>query len=287
MIATICIPVAAHHTEISKAAVSSAYAQTVPAYVRVYTDNEGYGPGHGRNQMLAKVETPFVVFLDADDTLEPDFLETCLKAYKPGRYVYTDWYEDGIPQSAPVCDDDWISGRYRMHLVTCLLPTRVIQAAGGFDPQLPGIEDTELFLRIHTHGYCGLHVQRPLVHYSGYGHRSKTFRAREDKDTWRQEVWRRYEGKTVGCGCNNTPRNENTGGERQDGDVVAEVLYAPMSQVINGRFYPRPMYTGQRMWVARADAIARSDLWKIVDDPESMTPAVDDVIALGLAGLNA
>ncbi len=125
MIATVCVPVGPAHKEISKAAVSSAYAQTIPCHVRVYYDDDGNGAGYARNQLLAKVDTPFVVFLDADDTLEPDFLAECAQAYRRGFYVYTDWYEDGIPQKAPACANDWISGQHRMHLVTALLPTKV------------------------------------------------------------------------------------------------------------------------------------------------------------------
>jgi hypothetical protein len=251
----------------------------------VYYDDDGVGAGYARNQLLAKVKTPFVVFLDADDTLEPCFLEYTLSAYRPGHYVYTDWYEDGIPQDAPSCDSEWIGGKSRMHLVTCLLPAQVIQAAGGFDPQLPGIEDTELFLRIRTHGFCGVHLDRPLVHYSGFGARSKTFRQREDRDSIRRAVWSRYEEKLVSCGCHTVMNQNGTVGDRQDGDVVAEVLYTPMSQVVNGRFYKRPLHTGAHMWVSRTDALARPDLWRIVDDPEAQTPAVDDVIRLALEGL--
>src|SRR5580698_3385276 len=45
-------------------------------YIRI----EGGGPSSARNAGARAVDTDLVVFLDADDRLEPTFVETCVKA---------------------------------------------------------------------------------------------------------------------------------------------------------------------------------------------------------------
>jgi glycosyltransferase involved in cell wall biosynthesis len=66
-------------------------AQTVDCAIETLVDYGGRGAGWARNRLLERVSTPFVVFLDADDYIEPNFVERCLAVWQPGRYVYTDW----------------------------------------------------------------------------------------------------------------------------------------------------------------------------------------------------
>jgi glycosyltransferase involved in cell wall biosynthesis len=284
---TICIPCAPHHRELVQHAVDSAYAQSIPCAVRVFFDDQQYGAGYSRNRLLEQVSSPFVTFLDGDDTLEPGFVAECLQAYKPGRYVYTDWYEDGRPQTAPACDE-WITdGVSRMHLVTTLLPMGMLKIVKGFDEHLPGIEDTDLYLRLRTRGFCGQRVAKPLLHYSSAGTRSQTFRQRADRQVIREQVWARYRGGIVSCNCGTTP-TPTVGNERQDGDVLALALFPPRSEygTVTSRYY-RPKFSGEKLWAARADVQARPDLWQLIEDPEAATPDVDFVAALMSEALNA
>jgi glycosyltransferase involved in cell wall biosynthesis len=285
MIATVCIAVAPYHEHLYPNAVESAYSQTVPVDVRIQKDPAARGAGWARNQLLERVRTPFTVFLDADDWLEPTFVSECLKAYRRGYYVYTDWYEDNIPQPAPACDE-WITDlKTRAHLVTALVPTSVFRITKGFDETLPGIEDADLWLRLRTFGYCGRRVNKPLVHYGFGGLRSESFKTNEKRDYYRRIVDERYKRNIAMCACNEVAPRNGADNERQEGDVWAEVLYAPMSQIIEGRFYPRPFQA--HMWVKREHALTRPDLWRVVNDPEATTPAVDEVLALAQAGLVA
>lgn len=291
MIATIAIPCAPHHRDLVQHAISSAYAQTIPCAVRVFYDDDQRGAGYARNRLLEMVETPFVVFLDSDDTLEPGFVETCLKAYKPGYYVYSNWWQktpagELVEQQAPLCDE-WITdGKTRMHLVTTLLPMAIPRRLKGFDENIPAIEDTDFYLRLRTKGYCGIRVDQPLVYYSRHGQRSKLFEQRSDRYKIREQVWARYEGQIVGCCGSSTPISQAPAGERQSGDILAEALFPPRSEygIVTQRYY-RPRYTGDRLWVARADAQARPDMWRMVEDPEAHTPDVDFVVKLMAEGL--
>src|SRR5688500_4262573 len=88
---TVVIPYASYHEQVVQHAIHSVRRQTVQANLVTIHDSEGLGAGWARNQGLAQVETNFVVFLDADDTINPYFVERTLRAWKPKRYVYTDW----------------------------------------------------------------------------------------------------------------------------------------------------------------------------------------------------
>lgn len=288
-IVTICIPYATYHREHVPRAVDSAYRQTLPCLVQIKEDIYGYGAGATRNAILASVKTPFIVWLDADDTLSPTFVETCLRAWKPGTYVYTDWQEDDVAQTAPLCDE-WIDGGgrgKRIHLVTTLLLTAAARKVRGFDHLLPGAEDTDFYLKLRAFGFCPVRVPQALVHYSGDGQRSEVFKRHPDRMPILQTMFSAYKDKIMSCGCEATASSTPQGG-KQDGDVIAEALYTPAKEFgLGGRFYPRPTHTGARMWVARADVAQWPGKWRMVDDPDNIAPDVDKVIALALAGLEA
>ena len=88
-------PAAPYHVYRAARALLSASRQTVPCRVLPVLDDARRGPGWARNQGVAQADTPFVVFLDADDELLPTFVERALRLQQQtGRYVYSD-YRDG------------------------------------------------------------------------------------------------------------------------------------------------------------------------------------------------
>lgn len=285
-VVTICIPFAKYHSKLVERAVDSAYRQTVNCVVNIREDHYGYGAGDNRNALLAKVRTPFVVFLDADDTLDSRFVEACLRVMGKGNYVYTDWAEDGVYQRAPVCDE-WIGSkeRKRMHLVTTLLVTEHARKVGGFDAALPGAEDTDFYLKLRVAGICPIHVKAALLNYSGDGRRSREWLANPIQPAVIAQMWELYGGRIMACGCSSVAGNAPAGG-KQEGDVIARALYAPSKEFgLNGRFYPRLTHQGALMWVARQDIDHWPTKWEMVDDPDNIAPDVDKVAALALAGL--
>lgn len=283
---TICIPFVEHHSKLVERAVDSAYRQTIPCIVRTRLDTYKYGAGDNRNALLSSVQTPLVVFLDADDILMPEFVESCLRFIRPGTYVYTDWYEDGVYVRAPLCDE-WIGGgsKNRIHLVTTLIPTAVAIHVKAFDMYLPGAEDTDFYLKVRHAGICPIRVPKALLHYSRDGQRSELWKQHPDRMAILQTMWDTYGGDIVGCGCNQTPGNSPQGG-KMEGDVIAETLYEPSKEFgLNGRFYPRQTHRGAKMWVSRQDIAQWPGKWRMVDDPEAIAPDVDKVAALALEGL--
>ena len=282
--ATICIPIAPHHLDVAQRAIRSAEAQTQPVNVLFEIDHERKGPGYLRNVMLAQVLTPFTVFLDADDWIEPLFIERTIQTFNTaGKYVYTDWLEDGTIRQAP--DKAWCAEHW--HVITSLLPTEWAKATGGFDETLPAMEDTDFYMKMVTAQHCGTRLPEALFWYSNDGKRSDEFKADDTLyKTVRSEITRRYYGK-VGC-CGVTAELPPTG-DHLDGDVLAQALWHG-NRSENGRISRRIYGLKARLsypkitWVDPRDIDAAPHLWRRIDEP-TVTDAVpmNGLDALALA----
>lgn len=185
---TVITPVGPYHRDVVGRAAASVQAQTVPcAHIILYDDNRR-GPAALRNAGLRQAETDFVVFLDADDWLEPDFARRCLNAWRPYTYVYTDWWQGSERRAAPDCP--WHNRSW--HVVTTLIPSATARHIGGFDETLPGAEDTEFYVRLTRRGFCGVRVPEPLFHYGAEGQRARAFVHGPDFQRVMDEISRRH-----------------------------------------------------------------------------------------------
>jgi hypothetical protein len=263
---SILIPYAYPHRHLVKYAVASAIRQTVPCAIYTMLDTERRGPGWVRNRLLAKVDTKYTLFLDADDWLEPTCVEDCLNAIQPGHYVYVDWFAED--KHRPATEKAWC-GPDTWHVITALIETAHIRAVGGFDQTLPALEDTDFWLKMVTNRFCGIRVPKPLMHYSDRGVRSqpihKSGRDRDLKDL----IIRRYGGKMGCCGEENIIDNSIPVGEPQPGDVEAMALWHGNHIEhgrATGRTYPR-MSWPRITWVDPHDIQKSPNLWKAIEKP--------------------
>lgn len=261
---TVVIPIGPMHEHLAARAIASAENQTVPVRVVTVLDTQKHGAGWARNQGLRQVTTPWVLFLDADDWLEPNAVERMLWQAEqvPGMYVYTDWY-DGIWHEAPNTGHAWCGGTW--HTISALIPTAWARDVGGFDETLPAGEDTDFFLRLTTSLHCGIRLSEPLLHYSADGQRGALLvQNPEVKDRIWHGFTEKYGGKVGCCGQINvvTPGNEH-----QEGDILAIALWGGNQRKVGpatGRLYPRSG-NGARMWIAEADLRAAPHFWQRVD----------------------
>jgi len=259
---TIITPIAPHHQELFVRCADSVRKQTVWCRHLHMVDTDKRGPGYIRNLLLKQVKTPFVVFLDADDYLEPDFIYECLKASKPDSYVYTNWMQGATEHETPhgaFWDTAW-------HLVTCLIHTSMMRLVGGFNEQLLMMEDTDLFLQFDEHDYCGIQVHKALVHYTSDGVRSKTGRSNGDMQKVKSMLSRRYR---VGCCGAESKPNRTPIGKKVEGDVLVIPLWEGNRNIVGqltGRRYGRGARP-RRIWMSPIDAKARKDLYRILPEP--------------------
>ena len=208
---SIIIPVGPGHAETLIDALDSVQAQTMPfwecivvmdgqsappemrqihPWARFYQTGDldditqPRGAGHARNVGLRHARAPLVLFLDADDVIVPRALEAMTKAYvdSGGKYVYSDWLTladegriDGAMEVREVEDyDPRKMLRGLRHAVTALIPIEWVRSVGGFDEQLKGFEDWDLYCKFAIQGYCGVRCPHPLLIYRrSHGTRTK------------------------------------------------------------------------------------------------------------------
>jgi glycosyltransferase involved in cell wall biosynthesis len=147
------------------------------AWARILTTPGKQGAGYARNIGLEAASSPLALFLDADDMLTPDALETLLAAYAQAdaTFVYSDvahwqgrWDSDHETLPAPEFDQaGWLAQsqtKLALPAVSMLIETEAARAV-GFDATFAGWEDGVFYLDLAARGYCGRRVPRALLLY--------------------------------------------------------------------------------------------------------------------------
>ena len=254
------IPIAPYHQDVSATAIAAMEAQTVPVVPFVLYDDSGHGPAYVRNYGLERVETPFIIFLDADDAIEPTFCADCLNVWRPDRYVFSDWYEGATSKVAPDCP--WSNKSW--HPITTLIPTDWARRVGGFDESLPAAEDTDFYMKLATGGCCGIHLHKPLFHYGADGQRSRQFVKSLDYTRVMDLFTERYGSKHMGCCGDNMPVDLPIA-DGLPGDIIVQAAWQGNQHkrgMITGRLYERTSYPKQ-LRVDPRDAHAQPHLFRI------------------------
>lgn len=187
----VIIPVGPGHERIVIDALDSVEAQTfrqwevcvvndtgaplpfVPSWARVIETPGRIGVAAARNAGIAATGAPLLLFLDADDYLQPEALETLVNVQRDvGGVVYSQWYDDqgdgnsaGRVYDPPEYDARLLTQRGCIHAVTALYPRTAVADVGGFDAGLSHWEDWDLQLALAARGVCGTKVPRPLWTY--------------------------------------------------------------------------------------------------------------------------
>lgn len=123
----------------------------------------------GRNAGWREANAPYVLFLDGDTVLHPDFVAASLAEFQdPGvAVVWGHRREIHTEQSLfnRVLDLDWIypPGPSEFCGGDALMRKSVLEAVDGFDASLIAGEEPELCQRIRAQGHTILHVDRPMT----------------------------------------------------------------------------------------------------------------------------
>ena len=225
---SVVIPCAKHHLPLLETALDSLEAQTfrrweaivavdgaTPAacaaemahnpYVKfVFTDADGEpkGAGAARNLGASVAKGGLLLFLDADDWLEPTAIAEMVAEYGKHDHavIYTDYYGHAYIEDK----DEWgqlktrnrivsrdektgltvmlyetaqydceraqrqpegSKGPYIWNVVTSLVPARYHHDIGGFDETMESWEDWDYWLRMARRGVCFERLAKPLFHY--------------------------------------------------------------------------------------------------------------------------
>jgi glycosyltransferase involved in cell wall biosynthesis len=178
--------------------------ETAYPFVKFYSTGYGrIGAGAARNLGAKHARAPFLVFLDADDSLHPDFLLKSLTYWREYKsIIYTDYVNkiivspEGL-QDFPQQDvlsyiektqEAVIAGRsadydcdraqaqgdsgnrdlYHWCLVTCLVPKVWHDEIGGFDEKMQTFEDVLYHWSLARKGYCYTRLPEQLIVYRMY-----------------------------------------------------------------------------------------------------------------------
>lgn len=135
----------------------------------IHQENTGL-PG-ARNRGALGAESAYLVFLDADDTVAPEFVARLAGAIEaaPDRGRVSHAYcQETLTDRAhgtwrvPAWDPELLLIT-NLHPVTCLVRREAFEAVGGFDATMTGgYEDWEFWVRCHARGYRGVRVAEPL-----------------------------------------------------------------------------------------------------------------------------
>lgn len=261
---SIIIPVGMYHRQIAQRAIDSASSQTIPCEIISIVDDEQRGPGYIRNRGIEKAKGKWLVFLDADDWIESNFVERCLDVWREGTYIFTDWWQGDVYKTAPEkpwrANGDW-------HVITALVPKQAMLDIDGFDETLIGGEDSVAWWSLTRAGCCGIPLHEPLFHYGHEGQRAKEFVNNEKAYAgWKALILERFKNQMGCCGDPTTENPDVPSNEPQPGDVLAQAIWAG-NRIEYGlatrRQYPRTG-NGKQVWVNPADIQAAPHLWREV-----------------------
>ncbi len=132
--------------DLLREAIASVAAQTVPCSHFVMVD-AGRGVADVRNELVAAAQTEWVAFLDDDDRLDPNHIETLLERSANADVVIPKCRFDGPPLPAQFCNRTYDRDALRAHgifPITVLARRQTVLDAGGFATESV-YEDWELW----------------------------------------------------------------------------------------------------------------------------------------------
>jgi glycosyltransferase involved in cell wall biosynthesis len=168
-----------NYTHYLDAAIESVREQTEPCDLIVidYGSTEPHSEtthwtdgtlSEARNIAVSKVNTPYILCLDADDTLEPKCVEKMLALASENTVVASDGRFFGDSRGVFIA----ASGDFTEcnQILNCsLFPRELWIDVGGWDESLSGYEDWDFWLRAQKQGYTFKTIPESLVNIRAHG----------------------------------------------------------------------------------------------------------------------
>lgn len=149
------------------------------------------GPAAARNTGIAASASEYILPLDADNKIRPDFVEKAVKILdtRPEiSIVHSDFQYFGLYDH--VCRIEPFDIRKMLntnHIDTCALYRRSVwEACGGYDENddLRGLEDWDFWLNAYTHGARFLHLE--MVGFDYAAREGSQLARTKETENWRR-----------------------------------------------------------------------------------------------------
>lgn len=133
-------------------------------------NQENKGPSSARNYGIKQSKSDYILPLDADDTILPEYIQSCVTILNNNKNVspvYCDTHHVGQIQGVEQ-RPEWSLERLKQgpFIVNCSMFRReVFDICDGYDVNLKGWEDYDLWVRMGINGYVGKRIPKPLFIY--------------------------------------------------------------------------------------------------------------------------
>jgi glycosyltransferase involved in cell wall biosynthesis len=142
--------------------------ETVDRVKVVYKENGG--PSSARNEAFKHSKGEFILPLDSDDMVMDGYIKTCVNILSTNKNispVYCDTHHvgqmQGVEQRPEWSKERLVQGPF---IVNCSMFHREsFEKVGGYDEELNGWEDYDMWLRMMKEGYVGKRIPKPLFIY--------------------------------------------------------------------------------------------------------------------------
>jgi glycosyltransferase involved in cell wall biosynthesis len=128
------------------------------------------GPSRARNRAIQMAKGDFILPLDADDQIAPNYIAKTLDAFRNESnisVVFTEAVFYGTENKIWATEDIRLPELFSRNFlnVTALFKKSAWRDAGGYDEKLPGYEDWDLWITMASKGYRFKLIPEPLFFY--------------------------------------------------------------------------------------------------------------------------
>jgi len=185
-------------------------------YARVVSTENNAGAAGARNKGFSEARGNYIVWMDADDFWIPWYLEKMVaQAEHNFGVIFSDCFLwEGEDEALKVhrfqeFNENALASQFKYPGSSVLYPREIVEKVftlqGGWDTQIPGQEDMDWQIAVHSLGYCAYHVDEPLFVYRMWSttKRMKDFEKIDTIGEYLNKKWRQYrqEGQSFMCGC--------------------------------------------------------------------------------------
>ena len=191
-------------------------------FARVVSTGGNLGAAAARNAGYPYARGKYIVWMDADDIWLPWFLEVLVAhAERNDGVIYSDCFlqkKDSLTiHRFENFQEEGVASNMRYAGTSVLIPRKIAKAVfelqGGWDMKIPGKEDHDWQIAVHSMKFCAYRVAEPLFVYRMYSStkREKDFEKIDIISEYLNKKWFDYRigGKQFMCGCSGTKPTQN------------------------------------------------------------------------------